>query len=87
MAGVKDTVEKEYSMNDIFNFMRAMSDDIKQSVNIKLESSFVVVNSRFDSNDEKFDNKFDKLSSDVNAKLNELSKRFDIHEGLSLIHI
>ena len=71
---ITKTKEKEYSMNDIFNFMRAMSDDIKQSVNIKLESSFDVVNNRFDSNDKKFDklsndfdNRFDKLSSDFES--------------------
>ena len=40
-----DVKEKEYSMNDIFNFMRPMSDNIKQSVN-----------SCFDNNDIKYNN-------------------------------
>ena len=43
--------------------IRDRSDDIKQSVNIKLESSFDVVNSRFDSNDKKFDAKFGHQSA------------------------
>ena len=70
--------EQEWSMASMIELMRAMSDDIKHSTNVKLESSFSkvksdfdVVNSRFDINDEKFD----KINSrfDVNdTKFDEL---------------
>ena len=49
-----------------------------------LEKQTININSRFDSNDEKFDTKFDKLSSNVNkhkvkceSSFNELIKRLD----------
>ena len=68
------TIEKEYSINDIFNFMRAMSDDIKQSVHCRFDSNDINMkeqNEKFDKLSNDFDIKFDELKIDINNVKNK----------------
>ena len=50
---VTKITEKELSMNDIFNLVQIMSENMVK--NSDFNNKFDVVNKRFDANDEKFD--------------------------------
>ena len=50
---VTKTKEKEWSMNDIFNLVQTMSENMVK--NSDFNNKFDIVNKRFDANDEKFD--------------------------------
>ena len=66
---VTKTKEKEWSMASMIELMRAMSNDIKHNMNVKLESSFNEQNV-----------KFNEVSSNINevrSNINEVNKRFD----------
>ena len=48
--------------------IRDSSYEMFKMIQVMLEKQTININSRFDSNDEKFDNKFDKLSNDINEQ-------------------
>ena len=65
---------KELSMEDVFNFMKTISDNLS-SVNVK----FDVQNSKFDEQNSKYDimnTQIVKFESNMNKRMNEIDERF-----------
>ena len=59
---------KELSMDDMFNLIRTMSENINRNLNAKSEEQKSDSNVKYD----KIDAKFDKQSSDCNEKFDEI---------------